>query len=515
MVSVCDTYTWAVDGKTYTASGIYTGTTTNCITQKLDLTITTSYSVTTKYSACTSYTWANNGKTYTVSGIYTGTTTNCVTQKLDLTINPLPSVSGIGGGFTKTCAVNVFGKTIGETPELGFSYSWSPAIGLSSTSIANPIANPSINTTYTVTKTNTATKCSKTATVIVTVSNCDLFYTYTQGYYNSTGKSCTPIGGTKVGALALIQYSVDNMDGILGNSIGKLYLGKPGASFTLNYVDASKLVLAMPGGGTAAKLTADYIFPLPTTILKTGKINNVLLSQTITLSLNTSIPGNGLNSFVMRDGNLTTIAGTLNSCPKTVADCSSSILSSMKLTTNTTLMNLLKGQTVDSLQRMASKALGGILPVAIGVSYADINNAVDVINRSFDGGRFFVGYYTDPQTCTTITSSTPLQYPASIASRQAFVQQTKEVKVTKLAVNTFPNPFTNSVTFTIESPVSGNAYLDLYNELGQKVANVYNGYLQAGRGQVIKYNATGVKGTLIYSLKVGDKQVDGKVIYLK
>ncbi len=37
-------------------------------------------------TVCDSYTWSNDGQTYTVSGIYTGTTTNCVTEKLDLTI---------------------------------------------------------------------------------------------------------------------------------------------------------------------------------------------------------------------------------------------------------------------------------------------------------------------------------------------------------------------------------------------------------------------------------------------
>ncbi|WP_310560685.1 Ig-like domain-containing protein, partial [Flavobacterium sp.] len=42
---------------------------------------------TTTVSACSSYTWAINNQTYTTSGVYTGTTTNCVTEKLDLTLN--------------------------------------------------------------------------------------------------------------------------------------------------------------------------------------------------------------------------------------------------------------------------------------------------------------------------------------------------------------------------------------------------------------------------------------------
>ncbi|MFY7883549.1 MAG: hypothetical protein ACOVOV_01750, partial [Dolichospermum sp.] len=95
-ISQCGgSYTWANNGQTYSASGIYTGTTTNCVTEKLDLTITAPSDNVTTISQCGgSYTWANNGQTYSASGIYTGTTTNCVTEKLDLTIN--------GGGMALT-----------------------------------------------------------------------------------------------------------------------------------------------------------------------------------------------------------------------------------------------------------------------------------------------------------------------------------------------------------------------------------------------------------------------------
>lgn len=62
----------------------------------------------------------------------------------------------------------------------------------------------------------------------------------------------------------------------------------------------------------------------------------------------------------------------------------------MKITNNATLMNLLKGKTVNDLLNMASAALGGTLPAA--VSYDDISGAVDVINQSFDEGRYSLGY---------------------------------------------------------------------------------------------------------------------------
>ena len=132
-ISACGTYTWANNGQTYTASGTYNGTTTNCVTEILDLTITPSTSNTTPISACGTYSWANNGQTYTASGIYSGTTTNCVTETLNLTITPSTinttpisacgsytwanngqtyTVSGVYSGTTTNCVTETLNLTI-------------------------------------------------------------------------------------------------------------------------------------------------------------------------------------------------------------------------------------------------------------------------------------------------------------------------------------------------------------------------------------------------------------------
>ena len=82
--SACDSYTWSVNGQTYTSSGTYTST-SGCHTEVLNLTITASTSNTTNASACDSYTWSVNGQTYTSSGTYTSTS-GCHTEVLNLTI---------------------------------------------------------------------------------------------------------------------------------------------------------------------------------------------------------------------------------------------------------------------------------------------------------------------------------------------------------------------------------------------------------------------------------------------
>jgi gliding motility-associated-like protein len=84
--SACDSYTWSVNGQTYSSSGTYS-TVVGCVTEELVLTITPSSTNTTNASACDSYTWSVNGQTYSSSGTYSEVV-GCVTEELVLTITP-------------------------------------------------------------------------------------------------------------------------------------------------------------------------------------------------------------------------------------------------------------------------------------------------------------------------------------------------------------------------------------------------------------------------------------------
>ncbi|HOZ52978.1 MAG TPA: hypothetical protein PLU17_14025, partial [Chitinophagaceae bacterium] len=88
VVSQCGgSYTWAVNGITYTASANASFTNpTTCVTDILNLTITASTTNTSTVSSCIPYTWSVTGSTYTVSGTYT-LVTGCHTEILNLTMN--------------------------------------------------------------------------------------------------------------------------------------------------------------------------------------------------------------------------------------------------------------------------------------------------------------------------------------------------------------------------------------------------------------------------------------------
>ncbi len=101
--SACDSYTWSLSGAVYTSTGLYTYTTMGtggCVhTEILDLTINNSVNTSVVVSACATYTWGLNGVTYTASGTYTytGLTAAGCTEitTLNLTISTGTAVTGI------------------------------------------------------------------------------------------------------------------------------------------------------------------------------------------------------------------------------------------------------------------------------------------------------------------------------------------------------------------------------------------------------------------------------------
>jgi hypothetical protein len=80
-------------------------------------------------------------------------------------------------------------------------------------------------------------------------------------------------------------------------------------------------------------------------------------------------------------------------------------------------------------------------------------------------------------------------------------------------VKSLPNPYTDKVRFNLVSGISGLATLEVHNVLGQKIAVVYQGYIQAGREMTKEfYVPSKDRGTLIYTFRVGDQKVSGKLV---
>lgn len=104
--------------------------------------------------------------TYTV--IVTDTASGCMdTASVNVTVNPSTTIIVSAGNDTTVCPGTAV--TLNGTGAL--NYSWSPATGLSSTTIANPVAAPAITTTYTVTGTGSCSPPSIDSVTITTVNS--------------------------------------------------------------------------------------------------------------------------------------------------------------------------------------------------------------------------------------------------------------------------------------------------------------------------------------------------------
>ncbi|GAA4052118.1 hypothetical protein GCM10022409_43770 [Hymenobacter glaciei] len=130
------------------------------------------------------YSWTGGGQTSTATSItvsptatttytVTGTDGTCsTTATITVTVAPPPTADA---GPDRTICPNVTSTPLGGAPIAGATYSWSPALGLSSATVANPTVTLP-NTTgvayvqvYTLTV-SVGTNCSSVGTVRVTVS---------------------------------------------------------------------------------------------------------------------------------------------------------------------------------------------------------------------------------------------------------------------------------------------------------------------------------------------------------
>jgi hypothetical protein len=475
--------------------------------------------------------------TVTVTHIATGCSS---VSQCSLTVNTAGSCPEVV--TSSICAGTTTSYSANRAPSANETWLWSANNGAvinapnGQQTVSVTAGNQSFTLKLTISYANTqlsSTECTYDVTVTSCAGNC----TYTQGKYGNTSPACDADGSD--GTAYVYPTVVDMIKAMLG--IGgvpnPLVVGGNGKFVTIPSTTTAAALLnaSMPGASTARELfgscTVDNV-PLPacwtagtntlaTYINKQGKINNVLLSQTIALGLNMRLSG-GLSAFVLQAGTFATAArdGDCGSSIAKVRTCVYDPILLQWVVTNEYTFKTITQSVIDALNckqypltvaglyQLANDALGNAEASAeigkeCGASLSDINNAVAAINEGFDNCRIFVSWTETP--CGTQSSRIDITASGVINNSIG--------TISKLSVSAYPNPFRDNVNFVIASPESGKAVLEVYNLFGQKLQTVYEGFIYAGRSQVVQFNTgTTASGVLIYKLRINENQVTGRII---
>jgi hypothetical protein len=136
-----------------------------------------------------------------------------------------------------------------------------------------------------------------------------------------------------------------------------------------------------------------------------------------------------------------------------------------------------------------------------GVDLANNNDSlvIDMVAMA-DAGDYVVTVSND---CGEVTSTT-----ATLTVTQGPIITSVNAETGLGLTQNYPNPFEGNSSMSFNSQRSGNASVVMTDMLGNVVANLFNGYVNAGAETTIQLNVTNMNlnsGTYFVTLRMGDK----------
>ncbi|MFH1049596.1 MAG: T9SS type A sorting domain-containing protein [bacterium] len=80
------------------------------------------------------------------------------------------------------------------------------------------------------------------------------------------------------------------------------------------------------------------------------------------------------------------------------------------------------------------------------------------------------------------------------------------------SINTFPNPFINSITLSYNLAVPSNVKINIFNNLGNIITTVDEGSINTGRHQATFEVSNLPAGIYYYTIRIGERIENGKFI---
>jgi len=447
------------------------------------------------------YSWTPGGAT-TASITVTNSTTYTVTvtqsngctasSSCSATVNQVTPNCSITGPVTVACGTT--GNNISASvtnAQAGATYVWSVVSGSG----------------YIITSGNTATLtftagagpaqfqlvvtnpngCVSSCTVNVDAS-CGRFCTYTQGAYgNAGGVHCN--GMTTP---AFITSLLTSSPLVIGSGINKI---------TFTTADVNCLISRLPGGGISSPLNGTATCQNPVGIaIRNGRFSNVLLAQTITLGLNLRINSGALAVQRITGRYLTTASSTGSGCGSTGTAIPGT--NQTFAIPQSVISYLGANNTIGDLFTLANRALGrAYVPTTGTPTLSEINQAVDAINRGFDGCRMLVGF----------SNLAPSGVRMQDESANSF---SDALEAERIVAKVFPNPTSEfcTIEFAVADYTSA-VTVDVYSMNGEKVAELFRGDVNGGEIKRVHFDATKLAtGIYVYRITAADYITYDKLI---
>jgi len=173
-------------------------------------------------------------------------------------------------------------------------------------------------------------------------------------------------------------------------------------------------------------------------------------------------------------------------------------------TFSVTVSSVISGATYSIFDKNGN-AIGGVSPSSPHVT----SNNSDFNFSNIPAGSGYQVTVTN-NGCSSSPNSCGSSSFAGPSSQQTLSSSAQSLKPSVLAA---PNPFNDRIRFSFQSPVAGKGSLELYTLLGQKVATVFQGYVQKGQVQTVMYNIPASQRTnLIYVFRIGNQKVSSMLI---
>jgi hypothetical protein len=204
--------------------------------------------------------------------------------------------------------------------------------------------------------------CCNRCELEVTVDDCGGFCGLTQGFWGNAGGTFMGIG------------TADLIDDLIDGGLDPVVVGVLGVR-SLTFDSNDCIIELLPAGGKPKAFNGgigdELCDAVPNSLTKNGRLNNVLIGQLVALSLNVRLDVEdfaNLGDFVLPEGYFCTIGEEEGDCPQRfmVADS-------------------LVGLTVTELLALGNDALAGL--DTGDATAAEINDAIDAVNRAFDECR--------------------------------------------------------------------------------------------------------------------------------